>query len=108
MYYPRYPKESFEKRMRNWLKFEKKDIIAVGHTHVPFVYHYRKKVFLNPGSVGQPRDGNPDASFAIVEPSDKKFAVTIHRVRYDIDKSAEGVRNADLPDYLAQRLFLGH
>ena len=43
------------------------DILIFGHTHIPVNREYKSKLFLNPGSVGQPRDHNPDASYVILD-----------------------------------------
>ena len=57
------------------------------------------------GSLGQPRDGNPEACFATFEP--ENAALTFHRVPYDHFKAAEKVRRAGLPEDLANRLITG-
>ena len=57
------------------------------------------------GSVGQPRDGNPLAAFALYD--DARGALTLHRVAYDIDKTAQKILAAGLPDFLAERLYAG-
>lgn len=41
------------------------DVVLVGHTHTPFVRHYGSKTLVNPGSLGQPKTGNPDACYAV-------------------------------------------
>jgi diadenosine tetraphosphatase ApaH/serine/threonine PP2A family protein phosphatase len=63
------------------------------------------KLLVNVGSVGQPRDGDPRASFAIYD--DSANVVEMHRVEYDIEKTAQKVASAGLPNYLAERLFSG-
>ena len=60
---------------------------------------------VNPGSVGQPRDGDARAAYAIYN-SDEK-TVALHRVQYPVQKSAQAIRQAHLPDVLAFRLFQG-
>lgn len=60
---------------------------------------------VNPGSVGQPRDGDPRAAYATYD-SDAKV-VSLRRVDYPIEKTAEEIREAELPDVLALRLFQG-
>jgi diadenosine tetraphosphatase ApaH/serine/threonine PP2A family protein phosphatase len=60
---------------------------------------------VNPGSVGQPRDGDPRAAYALYWPSER--VVEFHRVAYDIDRAAAKIRAAGLPDFLAARLFGG-
>jgi len=79
--------------------------IIVGHTHVSFLKKKNNKFFLNPGSVGQPRDGNPKASFAIFYT--EKNEVKIKRTSYNIDEVYEAVIRHGLPEFLGLRLFRG-
>jgi diadenosine tetraphosphatase ApaH/serine/threonine PP2A family protein phosphatase len=58
------------------------------------------------GSVGQPRDGNPAAAYALLD-TDKK-EITYCRAPYDIDEAAARIRKAGLPLWLAERLFVGN
>jgi diadenosine tetraphosphatase ApaH/serine/threonine PP2A family protein phosphatase len=60
---------------------------------------------LNPGSVGQPRDGDPRAAW--MELDTKKEAARFHRVSYDIDRAAASIVEAGLPKRLADRLYIG-
>lgn len=60
---------------------------------------------VNPGSVGQPRDGDPRAAYAIYSPGDR--VVEFRRVAYDVAKAAEKIRAAGLPESLANRLLTG-
>ncbi|MHA2270829.1 MAG: metallophosphoesterase family protein [Candidatus Hodarchaeales archaeon] len=108
IYHPLHADRHLEARMRRWLKNRKKDLIAIGHTHVPFIFRRKKAYVLNPGSVGQPRDGFPDASFAIVDINGGKLKIDIHRENYDIKETCEGIKRVDLPDFLCKRLWKGH
>ncbi len=60
---------------------------------------------VNPGSVGQPRDGDPRAAYALYD-SDQKV-VFLRRVAYPVHATAEEIKKAGLPELLAQRLFYG-
>lgn len=60
---------------------------------------------LNPGSVGQPRDGDPRAAWLELETG--SWQATYHRVEYDIDRAAAAIERAGLPEQLAKRLFVG-
>ena len=60
---------------------------------------------INPGSVGQPRDGDPRAAW--LELDLDGWRATYHRVQYDIDGAAAAIRAARLPDSLAERLYFG-
>ena len=60
---------------------------------------------INPGSVGQPRDGDPRAAW--LELDTDAWEATYHRVDYDIDRAAQAVEDAGLPKQLAKRLYVG-
>lgn len=81
------------------------DVLVMGHTHVPFVTHVDDTLVFNPGSVGQPRDGDERASYATFDPQTPD--AEIRRVPYDIDATAAAVREAGLPERLAERLYQG-
>ncbi|MDB9252260.1 metallophosphoesterase family protein [Halorubrum ezzemoulense] len=84
------------------------DGIVLGHTHVQGVREVAGGFVCNPGSVGQPRDGDPRAGYAVLDTTaDGADAVETHRVEYDIDRVAEAVHEADLPDLTAERLYEG-
>ena len=63
------------------------------------------RYLLNPGSAGQPRDGDWRAAFAIYDEDRALF--TWHRAPYDISKTQDSIRRAGLPDFLADRLRTG-
>lgn len=81
------------------------DILLLGHTHVPFVKHVGGTLVVNPGSVGQPRDGDPRAAYAVVHPAEEE--AEIRRVEYPVEEVQDAVRDAGLPDELAERLAHG-
>ena len=93
-----------------------------GHTHVPVRFEMRSgevsrqdptdfklafgiRYFVNVGSVGQPRDGIPLASYALYDP--KARSVRFRRVPYDVETTMAKNRAAGLPDRLAERLAVG-
>jgi diadenosine tetraphosphatase ApaH/serine/threonine PP2A family protein phosphatase len=79
---------------------------CVGHTHVPATFRTGDgKLMVNPGSVGQPRDGDPRASYAILDVD--RATVDFHRVEYDIQETQRRMRELKLPDMLADRLAFG-
>lgn len=82
-------------------------VIGLGHTHVPYVWQDNGRVVFNPGSVGQPRDGDPRASYAAVTVDGNETRVEIRRVKYDVEGAASKIRGAGLPDSHAQRLMTG-
>lgn len=82
------------------------DVVALGHTHVPMERMILGKDVVNPGSVGQPRDRDKRASYAVIN-FDKEVSVAFWRVDYDIEATAEKIKSAGLPEELATRLFFG-
>ena len=79
---------------------------CVGHTHVPATFRTRDgKVMINPGSVGQPRDGDPRAAYALLDPASE--TVDFRRVRYDVKETQRRMRGRKLPEILADRLRFG-
>lgn len=60
---------------------------------------------INPGSVGQPRGGNPEAAYAIFD--DQEFSIHYQSVAYDVAAAQASIIRAGLPQYLAERLALG-
>ena len=81
------------------------DALVLGHTHVQGHERFDEGVVMNPGSVGQPRDGDPRAAYAVLDLDD--LTVTEHRVEYDIDRVREAVAEADLPARIGDRLAEG-
>jgi putative phosphoesterase len=81
------------------------EVLVMGHTHVQHHETYDEGVVMNPGSVGQPRDGDPRAAYAILDLDD--MSVEERRVEYDIEAVQEAVREAGLPDKIGTRLANG-
>jgi putative phosphoesterase len=83
---------------------EDDDVLVFGHTHKPWVHDFGGVRFVNCGSVGKPKDGDPRGAFAILEAKPGQVAVTIERVPYDAVAVAAEVRDAGLPSEFADRL----
>jgi protein phosphatase len=79
------------------------DIVIYGDTHVPAWLPFGSRVLLNVGSVGSPLDGQPDATYAIIEghagPALGSLGHTIVRVPYDVERAIQDAREARLPDW---------
>lgn len=77
------------------------------HASEKFVFKLRKglRYLINPGSVGQPRDGDWRAAFALFD--SEAYTVTYHRVKYDVAAAQQRIIAADLPERLATRLAQG-
>lgn len=97
-----------------------------GHMHEPMLYHFsstgkagdfspvagapipllnNRQWLAIPGSVGQPRDGNPAAAYAMFDHASGELC--FHRLPYDVEQAAKRIRAAGLPERLAARLFEG-
>ena len=95
-----------------------------GHTHMPVAFVEQggrverfaatgvaslelgdRRALVNPGSVGQPRDGDPTASYLVLDPA--TVAITWHRVAYDIESVQAAMRAVGLPSFLISRLSVG-
>ena len=82
------------------------NVLLFGHTHKPWVREYGRVLFVNCGSVGKPKDGDPRASFAVLEPGNGLAQVGIERVAYNAEAVAAEMRRVGLPDELADQLPL--
>ena len=86
---------------------ERDPVLAFGHTHKPWVHSYGRVLFVNCGSVGKPKDGDPRGSFAVLQPTSRGVEVSIERVDYDAAAVADEVRRAGLPSEYADKLLAG-
>ena len=101
--------------------YQNTGVCFFGHTHVPvafvrdstvrggtyskFKVEAGKKYFVNVGSVGQPRDGNPKCAYVIYDMDEQ--TIELRRLDYDIATAQAKIRAAGLPERLAERLALG-
>jgi diadenosine tetraphosphatase ApaH/serine/threonine PP2A family protein phosphatase len=82
-----------------------RDSVVRGGTYSKFKVEPGRKYFVNVGSVGQPRDGNPQAAYVIYDMDEG--SIELRRLNYDITKAQTKIRAAGLPERLAYRLALG-
>ncbi|UOY10298.1 metallophosphoesterase [Methanonatronarchaeum sp. AMET6-2] len=92
-------------KLRGMVSEVESKYLVLGHTHLPMMKEFKEGIVINPGSVGQPRDGDPQASYCIFNPQEKQC--TIHRVKYDIDTVANKIKEIGLPEKHARRLYQG-
>lgn len=101
------------------------DLGLFGHTHLPSIFRRspqgevtgvmtaarlvrldrKSRYLVNPGSVGQPRDRDPRAGYALLDL--EKRTLAFRRIEYDVAAAQRAIRNAGLPDILADRLAAG-
>jgi predicted phosphodiesterase len=83
------------------------DILIYGHTHKPYRKDFEDKIFINAGSVGKPKDGDPRTCVTLVEITPDNVSVRFLRVSYDVEKAAKAIVSSELPEYFAERLKKG-
>jgi diadenosine tetraphosphatase ApaH/serine/threonine PP2A family protein phosphatase len=84
------------------------DVLVCGHTHIP--YHRilpSGRHVVNAGSVGKPKDGNPQACYVILETVGNDLGVTFKRVLYDVERAARAIEASDMPNEYAEMLRTG-
>jgi diadenosine tetraphosphatase ApaH/serine/threonine PP2A family protein phosphatase len=112
--------------VRRALATAQRPVCLFGHTHVPAVFRLAAdvsivgpprgerfrlpleddaKYLVNCGAVGQPRDGDPRAAFALLDTTER--TLTVRRVPYDLSAAQAKIIAADLPEVLAHRLAIG-
>jgi putative phosphoesterase len=79
-------------------------VMVFGHTHKPWVRSYGGVLFVNCGSVGKPKDGDPRGAFAVLRETAGGVEATIERVAYDAEAVAAEVRDSGLPAEFADKL----
>ncbi len=91
-----------DNRFRELAEKSRSDIVVTGHSHSPYHKNIFGIHFINPGSVGRMFDGNPAASCATLEISDKLISVTHHRFAYPVERVVERIRENMLPEIYCQ------
>jgi putative phosphoesterase len=82
------------------------DVLVFGHTHRPWIHEYGGVLFVNCGSVGKPKDGDPRAAFAVLELDGNRVVANIERVDYDAEAVGRELAAAGLPAEYAEKLVL--
>ena len=83
------------------------DVMIYGHTHKPYRKDIGGKVFVNAGSVGKPKDGDPRACVTIVDITAAGVKTEFLRAAYDVEKVAAAISASGLPEYFAEKLRQG-
>jgi putative phosphoesterase len=94
--------------MERLLDMAEADVLVCGHTHIP--YHRilpSGRHVINAGSVGKPKDGNPQACYVVLETASRHLAVTFHRVPYDVERAARAIEASSMPHEYATMLRTG-
>ena len=100
--------DDFCRKMAGLAGLRAGDVIAFGHTHLPWHRVVDGMHFVNTGSVGRPKDGDPRAGYTILDlPADGEIGVEHIRVGYDVARSSQAIRASDLPPEFAAYLESG-
>lgn len=83
------------------------DVLAFGHTHLPWHREVGGMHFVNTGSVGRPKDGDWRAGYVVIEAGEGQVGVEFSRVEYDVEEAMRAIRESDLPDDFAEHLRTG-
>ena len=83
------------------------DVLVFGHTHKPWIHEYGGVLFVNCGSVGKPKDGDPRGAFAVLEDSDAGVSARVERFAYDADFASRELISAGLPTEFGEKLLSG-
>ncbi len=99
--------DEFLRKMGESLGARVGDVLAFGHTHKPWRRLIDGVLYVNTGSVGRPKDGDPRACYVTLEVTDAGASVEIVRVGYDVERAAHAILESGLPDDFAQYLRTG-
>ena len=83
------------------------DLIVFGHTHVPFHRTVNGVHFVNSGSVGRPKDGDPRAGYVVLTLESGSVSMEVVRLEYDVESACRSLVEAGLPEYFAEYLRHG-
>ncbi len=79
------------------------DVLVFGHTHKPYIKRVDGVLFVNAGSVGKPKDGDPRAGYVVIDTAGE-VSVELRRIPYDVQAVAAAIRASELPDKFAADL----
>lgn len=82
------------------------EVLLFGHTHLPYERTVAGTLFVNTGSVGKPKDGDPRAGYVLLQLG-RRPRVEFRRVEYDVEAAARAIRDSDLPGEFALDLLTG-
>lgn len=99
--------DSFLSKMAQQAGARTGDVICFGHTHKPWHRVVEGIHFVNTGSVGRPKDGDPRACYAVIDMNGPEPLIEFVRVAYDIEQAAQGIEEKGLPREFADHLRTG-
>lgn len=97
-----------DERLRELGRIAGTDIVVCGHSHQPFARTVGNVLFINPGSVGRPDDGDPRTCYAILEAVQAELHVQHYRLEYDVARAVSAIRENKLPEAFSQMILKGY
>lgn len=94
-------------RLKELCRLTNAQVILCGHSHQAFVRRVNDVLFINPGSVGRSDDGNPRASYAILNIKNQEISVTFHQLSYPVARSIREIDKFNLPHEFAEMIRQG-
>ena len=107
LYWDQSRPDEFARKMGGKVGAVAGDAVAFGHTHIPWTRAVDDVLFVNAGSIGRPKDGDPRASWALASWDGGRIDVEVVRTAYDVERAAAAVLASDLPDEFAEDLRRG-
>jgi len=99
------PLDTAEQELIDYYEGLRADILITGHTHIPYIKNIGNRLLINPGSVGEPRDGDPRASFAVFDTDTGQ--VELNRLAYDTTDTLKILKESGYPEYSAYCMKYG-
>jgi predicted phosphodiesterase len=99
--------DAFLEKMARDLSARPQDVVCFGHTHKPWQRTVEGVQFVNTGSVGRPKDGDPRAGYVLMTTEGSGVRIEFVRVAYDVDEAARAIRESELPAEFADFLRSG-
>jgi predicted phosphodiesterase len=99
--------DDFNRKMARQAGARAGDVVAFGHTHQPWHRTVEGIHFVNTGSVGRPKDGDPRAGYVVLDLTERGTEVEFVRVAYDVERAAKGISESGLPDEFGEFLRRG-
>jgi predicted phosphodiesterase len=99
--------DAFLEKMAKDLGARPQDVVCFGHTHKPWQRTVEGVQFVNTGSVGRPKDGDPRAGYVLMTTEGSGVRIEFVRVAYDVDEAARAIRESELPAEFADFLRSG-
>lgn len=100
------PSDAPEAELQKMFAGIRETAVLCGHSHIPYVRRTERGILFNPGSVGSPYDGSPEASYGIIAETNSLPVFSLRRVAYSIDETLRIARERNYPNYAVYSTLL--